>query len=52
MSKITVSKGITPKNAAFLIKATFNQLIAYGLEITPIINEYIGINIINQLEII
>ena len=52
LSKITSSKGLTPKNASFLIKATFNQMIAYGLETVPMTRKHIDDVLIRSLEII
>ena len=42
LNKITVGKGLTPRNAALLIKSVFNQIFAYGLEIVPICTEHLG----------
>lgn len=52
VAKITACKGITPSNASRLIRATFNAVLAYGLEVVPIWGENVGQRFLDKLEII
>ena len=52
LAKITACKGLTPSNASKVIKATFNAVLAYGLEVIPMWEEHIGDKLMKSLEII
>ena len=48
---ITAAKGLTPGHAATLIKATYNGVFTYGMEVVAIYEDHTGQNFMNCSEL-